>query len=264
MKLYTLIENTAACPALQAEHGLSLYLETDRYRILFDAGQTDAFAENARQMGVDLASVDLAVLSHGHYDHSGGLRKFLAVNAAAPIFVSPQVFGRYYNAADAYIGVDPLLRGESRIRPAEDGQVIGEGLTLYSCTERATPYPVRAYGLQKEERGEKTPDDFRHEQYLLVEEAGRRILISGCSHRGILNLVEWFKPDVLVGGFHFMKLDPSVPEDAAELDRAAEVLLQYPTVYYTGHCTGEAQYAYLSQRMGHRLRALHSGSVVLI
>ena len=95
-----------------------------------------------------------------------------------------------------------------------------------------------------------------------MEEKGKRICISGCSHKGILNIVSWFRPDVLVGGFHFMKLDPAVPADAEVLDTAATRLLDGNTRYYTGHCTGESQFAFLKARMGNRLQALSTGCVI--
>ena len=71
MKLVTLMENTTCREDLCCEHGLSLYLETGDHKILFDAGQSGAFAENAEKLGVNLQNVDFAVLSHGHYDHGG-------------------------------------------------------------------------------------------------------------------------------------------------------------------------------------------------
>ena len=88
MKIWTLMENSACQGDLAAEHGLSLYVETNGKKILFDAGQSAAFADNAEKLGVDLAQVDLVVLSHGHYDHSGGLRRFLEINDHAEIYVN--------------------------------------------------------------------------------------------------------------------------------------------------------------------------------
>ena len=88
--------------------------------------------------------------------------------------------------------------------------------------------------------GTALPDDFRHEQYLLAEENGKRILISGCSHKGILDIVDWFSPDILIGGFHFMRL----PLDSV-LSGYARELAERGTKYYTCHCTGLEQYHYM-------------------
>ncbi len=104
------------------------------------------------------------------------------------------------------------------------------------------------------------PDDFQHEQCLLVEESGRRFLISGCSHKGILNLVSHFSPDVLVGGFHLMKKQTAA--DAAYLQQVANVLQRFPTRYYTGHCTGETAYQFLKPYLQNRLERLSSGMVL--
>ena len=90
-----------------------------------------------------------------------------------------------------------------------------------------------------------------------------RVLISGCSHKGILNIMSWLKPDVLIGGFHFMKVDPAGSEREV-LDEAARVLLEYNSAYYTCHCTGLPQYEYLKQLMGNRLRYLAAGQQIVL
>lgn len=253
MKLVTLMENTSCREGLCSEHGLSLYLETEKYKILFDAGQSAAFAENAQTLGVDLKTVDFAVLSHGHYDHSGGLGKFLEINETAPVYVSRWAFEPHYESDGRYVGVEPSLQASSRIRYVAEETAVGEGITLY----RLQQGPMDTAGLLVEENGIRIPDDFRHEQYLLVEEAGKRILISGCSHKGILNIVDAFRPDILIGGFHFMKM-----EDRNFLRAAARKLLQYDTIYYTGHCTGLRQYEYLKTLMGDNLHYIATGAIL--
>ena len=97
----------------------------------------------------------------------------------------------------------------------------------------------------------------------IIEECGKRIVISGCSHKGILDIVKWLKPDVLVGGFHFVKLDPA-GADAAFLEDAAVQLMAQDCVYYTGHCTGENAFAFLRERMGKRLYAIPAGAEIII
>lgn len=262
MYIRTLIENTAHDPALIAEHGLSLYIETNGKRILFDAGQTGAFADNARQLGVDLAAVDLAVLSHGHYDHSGGLARFLEINDHAPIYLSQHAFGKHHHGAEKYIGVDPALRDCGRLIFAGETCPICDTLTLCGCNTLPLHAPIDSFGLSREQDGALIPDDFRHEQVLLIREGEKRILISGCSHRGVLNYARWFTPDVLIGGFHISKLDPEDPPARARLEALAHALLEQDTVYYTGHCTGLPQFDFLKTIMGSQLHAIYTGHEV--
>ncbi len=271
MKLQVLMENTCRTDSLSTEHGLSLYLETGGCKILFDTGQTEAFAENAAVMGVNLSEVDLAVLSHGHYDHGGGIARFLKENNSALVYLSCHAFDDYYSGMTKYIGLNPELQNSNRLvktfcsESDSDTDMIElvPGIELYSCNKREKKYGFQSYGLYRVTDGEKVLDDFRHEQYLLIHEGDKKILISGCSHKGILNLVDWFRPDVLIGGFHFVKLDPQ-REGRKELEKAAEILKSYPTVYYTGHCTGAEQYRFLKERMGEQLRDMATGDMILI
>lgn len=259
MKIQVLMENTACSEQLTAEHGLSLYIETQGQTILFDAGATEAFAENAEKMGVDLQKVDFAVLSHGHDDHSGGLKHFLELNDHAMIYASRHASQPLCYADERYIGVDLDLLSHPRMRWTDDECVINENCTLLSCNQLPRPYYMDSFGLQMKKDNAFVPDVFQHEQYLLIQEQGRRILISGCSHKGILNIMGWLKPDVLIGGFHFMKMDVADEKTRSELEDAARKLLAYPTMYYTGHCTGLEQYAFLKEIMGERLQYLPAG-----
>ena len=254
MKITALTENTAAC-GLPVEHGLSLFIEQDGRALLFDMGQTDLFAQNAARLGVDLAAVDIAVLSHGHYDHGGGLRRFLELNQKAPVYLSRHAFEPHFNG-ERYIGLDVSLRDSDRLIFTDGVTKIADGITLYSCSDREKVLDLGSFGLNMEQDGALVPDDFRHEHYLLLEENGMRVLISGCSHRGIINIMEWFKPDVLIGGFHFNKL----PLDGA-LRSYAETLASYDTDYYTCHCTGVEQFEYMKRFMP-RLNYLSTGGRV--
>jgi len=259
MKITCLVENTACSPSFAAEHGLSLHIETENRRLLFDMGQTAAFAENAALLGIDLGAVDTAVLSHGHYDHGGGMARFLEINQHAPVYHSGLAFGGHWHG-EKYIGLDQALLGHERLRPVKDTLCLGDGITLRGGKSMACVHPIDSAGLTVMREGAHVPESFDHEQYLIIEEHGRRVVISGCSHRGIANIVAWLRPDVLVGGFHLMK--KSLPDDAAELDALAEELLHSGATFYTGHCTGEAAYAYLKERMGNKLHYLRAGESV--
>lgn len=258
MKITSLTENTSVSESIGYEHGLSLYIETEKHNILFDMGQTELFSENAERLGIDLTKADIAVLSHGHYDHGGGLKKFLSLNKKAPVYINRYAFEPHYNGAEKYIGLDISLKDNERIIYTENLCEIEPCLTLYSCCDRAKRIELGSFGLNMMINGKLLPDDFRHEQYLLIEEKGRKILFSGCSHKGILNISEWFKPDVLVGGFHFSKL----PLDDT-LKGYAEYLNSFDTDFYTCHCTGTEQFSFMKKHMK-RLNYLSAGESIVI
>lgn len=254
MRITALVENTTRRPDIDAEHGLSLYIETAEKRILFDMGQTDLFLRNAQALGIDLSRVDAAVISHGHYDHGGGLTHFLQANDHAPVYISRHAFGEHRNAIGKDIGLSPALSNNRRLIFVDGTCEIGAGLTLYNCNERERTHPSHSSGMT----ADGVAEDFRHEQYLLIEEGGKRVLVSGCSHKGVLNVAAWFTPDVLVGGFHLSSLPCG-----EELTAVAEALAAYNTAYITCHCTGTEQYEWMRGILP-RLTYLATGETVEI
>lgn len=261
MKIQVLMENNACSTEFGAEHGLSLFIETKKHKILFDMGQTTTFADNAEVMGVDLNTVEMAFLSHAHYDHGGGLRRFLEVNDHAPVYLSRHAFGTYFYREERYTGIDSTLKDNSRLIYTGDNLVIDDELTLCSCNDKVRPYPTNASGLTEKVGDTFIVDKFNHEQYLMIDNDGQKVLISGCSHKGILNIMEWMKPDVLIGGFHFMRQDVSTGKNEA-LDQAGAILAGYDTKYYTCHCTGKDQFDYLKPLIGDKLEHLHAGQIL--
>ncbi|MBC8536685.1 MBL fold metallo-hydrolase [Feifania hominis] len=261
MRVSVLMENTAAREGFLTEHGLSLFLEGNGRRVLFDMGASGGFADNARRLGVPLDRVDFAVLSHGHYDHGGGLARFFQENAAAPVYANEHAFEQYRSGSGRDIGV-PRPRQAHRVVPVGDDRELGYGFSLHTGNRLPREFETDAFGLCAVRAGAVVTDDFCHEQYLVVEQDGRRLVFSGCSHKGVFNILRWFQPDVFVGGFHFMEIDPA--QGVQRLDEAARLLLEFPTVYYTCHCTGLAQYDRLRERMGERLHYLAAGDEIAV
>ncbi|MDO5444894.1 MAG: MBL fold metallo-hydrolase [Eubacteriales bacterium] len=263
LRIKALMENTQARPDALAEHGLSLYIETEKHKLLFDMGQSEKFAQNAQMMSVSLNDVDIAVLSHGHYDHGGGLSCFMELNRSAKVYLSRYAFEPHYSGTERFIGLDPSFSDSPRLVPVTDHIQLDDELELFSGSQLPCAYPIDSAGLTIQCGPDFVPEDFRHELYLMIHDGSRRVLISGCSHKGILNIMNWLHPDVLIGGFHFMKLNVN-GVGRETLSQAAEILNTYSSEFYTCHCTGTEQYWYLKDRMGNKLHYLASGQELVL
>ena len=275
MKVTTLLENKTTCDALRCEHGLSLYIETAEHRILFDSGASDAFWKNAETLGIDLTRVDIAILSHAHNDHCGGLLTFLEGNKTAKVYLQKEAFGDYYVVTPtrcAYIGLDPKLHEYAdRFIMAEGVTKIDDELTLFSGI-KTHELLSEANATLREKVGEDYPrDPFRHEQDLLVTENRKTVLFAGCAHSGIVNIINRAQevlgraPDCVFAGFHLYNPSLGQPEPKTLVDAVGERLRGWQgTRYVTGHCTGGDAYAWLRETLGDRLDYMVTGTTFTI
>ena len=275
MNVTVLIENTAPeGSGLAFEHGLSLYLTYQDKKILLDAGSSGAFADNAALLGVDLKGVDLGVLSHGHYDHGDGLRRFFRENDSARVYTRAGADGPLFSVDDRgvrYIGVHRDIWEESsdRFIPTTGKFSLGEGLWLTSCTHRDEAFTGRAGNLVYK-RGEIDflPDDYRHEQSLVCETEKGLIVFNSCSHAGVVNIIRDVLADfpgkgvyAMVGGLHMFGRGESgmncTPEYVFSV--ADELKRLGVQEIHTGHCTGEPALALMRERFGENCTALTGG-----
>ncbi len=258
MKIYCLMENIAGSDEFLCEHGLSLFIDTGKHKILFDMGQSDGFSENAKKLGLDLGTVDIAILSHGHYDHGGGLKKFLEINRHAPVYISRYGFEPHYNGQKKYIGLDTSLSYSDRIILTDNLVNIDTGVSIFNCNHLKPRYEFECFGQTTLKNGEYVNEDYRHEQYLLIESGGKRILFTGCSHKGILNIVNLIEVDFIIGGFHFskMKLDKV-------LENYAKYLGNLDIDFYTCHCTGKEQFEFM-KKYARNIKYISSGEMIEI
>ncbi len=272
MRIVNLIENTQGVPGCGYEHGLSFYIETRKHRLLVDSGATDQFLHNAGILGIDLRAVDTMILSHGHYDHAGGILAFSGMNPDAEIYLRSSAGGEYYHLkadGEKYIGIDKeILKLEQCVFVQGDLEIDDE-LFLYTDVQ-GTRYPAKGNRLLvRREEGEFVQDTFDHEQCLVISQDGKRILLSGCAHAGILNILDRYReifhsePDMVISGFHLMKEGAYTQEEILNIRNIAHELAELDTVFYTGHCTGEEACSIMKEIMGEKLRVLHSGMTIL-
>ena len=264
-EMTVLIDNIAAEP-LAAEWGLSILLNLDGRKLLLDTGAGPAFARNAELLGIDLAEVEAGVLSHAHYDHADGLSEFFARNQTAPFFVRAGSCENCYGIKDGVLEYDGIRRGtlqeyEGRIRYVSGVHALAEGVWLLS--HRPADYSSISLrnALYSVRGGQCLPDDFSHEQTLVVETENGLLVFNSCSHTGMTNILADIQAmlgrcDVrfYVGGLHLYKMtDDELDALCGEIqDTGIERI-------FTGHCTGDHAFGVLHAALGDRIVQFSSG-----
>jgi 7,8-dihydropterin-6-yl-methyl-4-(beta-D-ribofuranosyl)aminobenzene 5'-phosphate synthase len=276
MIIKSLVDNEKATDAFESEHGLSLYVETSRFKILFDMGQKSGiFAKNASKLGVDLSKIDFAVVSHGHFDHGGGLKTFLDINDTAKVYINRRAFERHYavmpDGSSREIGLDDSLMKHDRIVIVEtETYEICDGVEIFSGVSGKKLFPSDNARLQMADGENLVPDTFLHEQNLVIREGTASLLLGGCAHNGILNIIDHYnslgRPSLthVVSGLHLHSYSMHTDEDPAILQQLAQGLLSTKAVFHTCHCTGIGPYNVLRAAMGEAISYLAAGGELVI
>lgn len=273
MRIVNLIENTDGGKGCVFEHGLSFYIETEKHKLLVDTGASDSFIQNAEKLGIDLTKVDLVILSHGHYDHAGGIMEFAGRNAKASIYMQKNAGNGYYHKSaqtEKYIGIDPNIVTLPQVILVDGDLKIDSELFLFSGVTERRLFPEGNLELKYKNGNSFVQDNFSHEQYLVISGENKHILVSGCAHNGILNILQKYRsiyrgnPDVVISGFHMRKKSGYSDGDVAVMKETAEELKKTETIYYTGHCTGEYPYEVMKSILGEQIVYVHSGDEIVI
>ena len=275
-----LVENTQV-EGLSCEHGLSVLLayRNGRHdaRVLLDFGQSDAFARNATALGIDLADVDLAVLSHAHYDHADGMPAFFAMNDHAPLYLSAACAEQCWSTKAGttephYIGIRQglLERYSQRLAfvPTSHATTLAPGIHLIPHTMHGLDDVGRRAGMLLRREGTWIPDDFAHELSLVFElepapdGTTRLAIFNSCSHAGLPVIAEEVKATfsgahivAYVGGLHLVHATEEEVQDVADAIRMNGI-----DRLYTGHCTGAYAFGLLQNELPGRVLALKPGS----
>ncbi len=268
LEIITLVENLAYRQGTKGEHGLSFLLRIAGKQILFDTGQSDLLLANARKLDINLAEVDAAVISHGHYDHAGGLRAFLGVNRHAPVYIKPAAFDTKFSRSGGQVrptGMSPhLLEAFSeRVLFVDEKIELIPGLYIIPTIESHYPFEQSSSNLLVEREGQLMPDDFSDELFLAFDHPEGLTILSGCSHLGILNICQTAldltgssKIRALLGGTHLK---------GASTGRVEQTLEAFDTLqveqFGLCHCTGLGPYMEFVQKYGDIVRYAYVGTM---
>lgn len=274
MKIVNLVENTVGVEGCSAAHGLSFYIETQTHKLLMDLGPSAETLRNAERLGIDLTAIDTVILSHGHYDHAGGIMAFAAINPSAKIYMQRTADGEFYSedrdGAYRYIGIDKAIADLPQLVFVDGDLAIDEELLLLTVQNARYPQPSMNGRLKRRQGETYLPDTFRHEQSLVITEGTQTVLLTGCAHNGILNILDTFKekfgrdPDYVIGGFHLMKKTDYTNDELFEIIDLAKELKKYKTQFYTCHCTGIPAYRAMKSLMDSQLEYVHTGEEINI
>jgi len=271
LSITVLVDNTAMDPALRAEHGLALWIETGDRHILFDTGMSDALLHNAAHMGIDPGTADILVLSHGHYDHTGGLGPLLSARGdrlptvyAHPRALAPK-YGRNTDGSGRENGMVPAVRAyltsHSETRLVEGPTEVVPGVSLTGPVPRETDFEDTggAFYTDSECRAaDPMPDD----QAMFADTAAGLVVVLGCAHAGVVNTLRYIRTlvpdrpfDTVIGGMHLGNSSPERMDKTVTALRDMEIRHLYPI-----HCTGRTAAERFRTELGSRVAEAGAGT----
>ncbi len=277
MDITSLIDHKRARGAVgvATEWGSSFHIKTDDVEVLFDAGSSGRCVDNAALLGINIGAVTLAVLSHGHYDHGGGLRRFLEANQQAKVYMARGAEEGFYASLfglKRFVGLEDTLfqQFSSRIQFLERTTQLAKGVHAILPLENLYQSPRGNRFLFRRGAAGLVRDDFNHELALAVESADEMVLFTGCSHHGIQNVLAAASRDLpqrriraVFGGFHLVNvpLRLSLAESKASVRALGRVLAQSSTdQFFTCHCTGARGYKLLRKACGDKVKYFAAGA----
>ncbi len=244
MKITTLCENRLEpCIGLKASHGLSLFIEYNNKKYLYDLGQDDIFLKNAQKLGVNILDTDYIIISHGHIDHAGGLQFLPDGVASDKIYISESAFNkkiRIKNDKKLNIGINPFLKNAKNYSLVSKIIKLDDDVWLIDKAPFNSNFEISEKGLFEIKNNKLQTDLFEDELALVIKTPLGLIIISGCSHRGIINIIKYSQKVTqcneifcVIGGLHLRFLDKKNTEKIIR-----ELKIFNISQFIIGHCTG--------------------------
>ena len=269
--LTSLVENTKIRDPLACEPGLSLLIEWRGKSYLVDTGASEAFMDNAELLGKDLTKLDYVILTHGHSDHSGGIRTLCqSTRRKFKLVLHPRFFAKKFIREDKYlryIGNDfneEFLQAENvaSVFPLVDTFTLEEGVYILSDIPSCVEFEKEPNDFVVLNAGKYEADDFTDAQVIVFDLPQGLVVVVGCCHTGVANVCErvkerFHKPVyAVIGGLHLKNSgDERIERTAAYLHEEGVAVLA------TGHCTGEHGMLYL-EAAGPEIFPLAAGTVI--
>ncbi len=270
IRITVLVENSVFRQGLVAEHGLSFHIQAGEHSLLFDAGQTDLAVINAETLRLPLDRVEAIVLSHGHYDHTGGVPAMLEVVPEARIYLHPAAFEKKFSQNSGQsrsIGMSDCVAQAIRQRPGGFIQTAGrtkivEGLFATGEIPRANTYEDTGGAFFLDAEGTRR-DPLTDDQALVIDLGSSVVLLLGCAHAGVVNTLDHVrhltggKPvRAVIGGLHLSSASEGRIQQTIARLREAQLEILAPA-----HCTGWPATAKLWQAFPDLCRPANVGMV---
>ncbi len=272
IKVAILDDNITGPPFFKAEHGLSVLLEVDGRRFLWDCGLSDLAVYNARLLGIDLRTIEGIGISHGHMDHAGGLAAVLGASGPKKVHMHPGALEPRYMVAGSFkVFVGIALRREA-LESMSDGLELSAapvevmpGVGLTGEVPRVTDFEGPEPSLFLLKDGELIPDPFVDDQALVVDTPDGAIVLTGCAHSGLVNILKHIMEKhgrirAVVGGTH-LGMGAPLPKVEATMDFLEEVL---PDRIIVNHCTGSVVMSRMLDRFKDRFIPGQTGLITTL
>lgn len=259
---------------LHAEKGLSLLVRNESGVALFDMGQSGRFIDNAERLGIDIKDIEVAVISHGHFDHSGGLSRFLKENSKATVYMKEAAlepkYANFYGLKK-YVGIsDEAGRHRDRIKLVNGVTEVIPGMFLVANINRMNPLASNNSIMLVKRDGKMAQDTFEDELFLVVNDEDGLVVVTGCSHTGAKNMIRTARllfdgknVKALVGGLHMSPGFPAASLSKDDVELMAERLYSEAVEkVYAGHCTGERGIEQMRPVLGDAVKGFHTGAII--